>query len=171
MDARVTPGRVDHNVEHWAVERLVPNSRNARMHSKDQIKQLAEVISYFGWTYPVLVDEAGLILAGHGRRDAALLLGLTTVPVLVARGWTEDEKRAYALADNRLNELSQWDDGLLKLELEALQLSQFDLDLTGFSGDALDAALLTEGLEPDDGERGKLLELVNIIDRRAQAQG
>jgi len=154
---------VHHQVEQWPIESLRPNPRNPRMHDAEQIAQLAAVIRHFGWTYPVLVDEDGLILAGHGRREAALLLKLKVVPVLVARGWSEDQKRAYAIADNRLNELSTWNDELLRLELGELRSAQFDLGLTGFSGDALDAALrATDTENPDDADRGKLLELVNI---------
>jgi hypothetical protein len=153
---------VQHEIEHWPIERLRPNPRNPRIHEPEQIEQLAQVIRHFGWTYPVLVDEDGLILAGHGRREAAMLLGLAAVPVLVARGWSEDQKRAYALADNRLNELSRWNDELLRLELGSLQSAQFDLGLTGFTGDALEAALRNPDADPDDADRGTLLQLVNI---------
>src|SRR5262245_15104342 len=120
---------VKHDIEQWPIERLRPNPRNPRIHDTEQVQQLAAVIRHFGWTYPILVDEDGLILAGHGRREAALLLGLKVAPVLVARGWSEDQKRAYAIADNRLNELSKWNDELLRLELGELKGGgQFDLN-------------------------------------------
>lgn len=154
---------VQHKIEQWPIEKLVPNPRNPRVHDPEQVQQLAQVMRHFGWTYPILVDEDGLILAGHGRREAAMLLEIKIVPVLVARGWSDEQKIAYAIADNRLNELSKWNDELLRLELGTLQSAQFDLGLTGFTGEALDLALrATDPEDPDDADRGKLLELVNI---------
>jgi ParB/RepB/Spo0J family partition protein len=85
-----------------AVRRLRPNKRNARTHSKKQIRQLADVIRQFGWTYPILVDEDSSIICGHGRWEAAKELGLKEVPVLVRGGLSDAEKRALALADNKI---------------------------------------------------------------------
>jgi ParB-like chromosome segregation protein Spo0J len=82
-------------VERWPVAKLVPNARNARTHSDGQIAQLAASIEEWGWTIPVLVDEAGLIIAGHGRILAAYRLGIEDVPVMVAAGWSDAKKRAY----------------------------------------------------------------------------
>jgi ParB-like chromosome segregation protein Spo0J len=80
----------------------VPNARNARTHSDEQVTQLAASIEEWGWTIPVLVDEAGGIIAGHGRVMAAHRLDLEDVPVMVAAGWSDAKKRAYMLADNQL---------------------------------------------------------------------
>src|ERR1700730_690589 len=91
----------DH-VERRSIERLVPYERNARAHSEEQIAQLAAGMHEWGFTVPVLIDEGGMLLAGHARVMAARKLGLQEVPVIVARGWTELQKRAYVLADNRL---------------------------------------------------------------------
>src|SRR5215207_1058634 len=90
------------------VARLRPYARNARTHSKKQIRQIADSIERFGFTNPVLVDEAGTILAGHGRLAAAKLLGLSTVPTLQISHLSATEKRAYVLADNRLAEKAGW---------------------------------------------------------------
>jgi ParB-like nuclease domain len=111
---------------------LIPNAQNARRHSAEQVEQLARLITEFGWTMPVLVDEADGIIAGHGRVLAAQRLGLTEVPVIVARGWSEAQKRAYRLADNRAAELSTWDADLLSAELLAVVDLGFDIALTGF---------------------------------------
>jgi DNA modification methylase len=139
-------------VERRAVSTLVPYARNARTHSPTQIDQLARLITAYGWTNPILVDEASGIIAGHGRVMAAQQLGLADVPVMVARGWTDAQRRAYVLADNASAAQAGWDDDVLKLELADLQLEGFDLDLTGFRDDQL-AFLMdtTEGLtDPDE---------------------
>src|SRR3954469_5755 len=104
-------------VERWSLGRLVPYARNARTHSEAQVAQIAGSIREWGWTVPVLVDETGMLIAGHGRVLAARKLGLTDIPVMVARGWTEAQKRAYVLADNKLALNAGWDVELLKVEL------------------------------------------------------
>jgi hypothetical protein len=88
-----------------SVASLVPSARNARTHSPQQVAQLAASIREWGWTTPILVDEQGVIIAGHGRVLAAQQLGLVEVPVMVARGWSEAQKRSYLLADNQLARL------------------------------------------------------------------
>lgn len=141
----------DH-VERWAVERLTPYARNARTHSDAQVAQIAASITEWGWTVPVLVDEAGGLIAGHGRVLAAQRLGLAEVPVMVARGWTEPQKRAYVLADNKLALNAGWDAEMLRVELSDLQGMGADLSLIGFSDTELAGILdTTEGLtDPDD---------------------
>lgn len=120
-------------IERWPLSRLKPYGRNPRAHSDQQIEQLAAAITEFGWTMPVLVDEAGMVLAGAGRIEAARKLGLPDAPVIIARGWSEAQKRGYIIADNRLGELSRWDDALLAIELDELALGGFDLELLGMS--------------------------------------
>jgi DNA modification methylase len=139
-------------VERRPVASLVPYAKNARTHSPTQIDHLARLIAAYGWTNPVLVDEASGIIAGHGRIMAAQKLGLADVPVMVARGWSKAQVRAYVLADNASAAQAGWDDDLLKLELGDLKLEGFDLDLTGFRDDQLAFLLdVTEGLtDPDD---------------------
>lgn len=114
--------------------------------------QIAASIREWGWTVPVLVDEEGTIIAGHGRVLAAQSLGLVEVPVMVATGWTEAQRRAYVLADNRLALNAGWDTELLKLELADLKAADFDMELMGFSEDELAEALAekSEGLTDED---------------------
>ena len=131
-------------VERRDVASLVPYAKNARTHSAAQVAAIAASIREWGWTVPVLVDEAGGIIAGHGRILAAQKLGITQVPVMVATGWSEAQKRAYVIADNKLALNAGWDDELLKLELGDLRDLDFDLSLTGFDDDELAALTLTE---------------------------
>src|SRR5690242_8004461 len=97
-------------IEQREVGALRPYERNPRKHSREQLHQIAAAIQEWGWTMPVLVDEDNGIIAGHGRVEGAKLIGVTTVPVIVARGWSDEQKRAYVIADNRLSETSTWDD-------------------------------------------------------------
>lgn len=120
-------------VERRALESLVPYARNARTHSDAQIAQIAASMREWGWTNPVLIDEAGGIIAGHGRVLAAKSLGLAEVPVMIAEGWSEAQKRAYVLADNQLALNAGWDMDLLPSELKGLQEWGFDLSLVGFT--------------------------------------
>src|SRR3954451_18436195 len=140
-------------VERWSLDRLVPYARNARTHSDAQVAQIAASVREWGWTVPVLVDETGMLIAGHGRVLAARKLGLPEVPVMVARGWSEAQKRAYVVADNKLALNAGWDEDLLRIELSDLQEMGADLELIGFAHDELAALLAdkTSGLtDPDD---------------------
>jgi hypothetical protein len=120
-------------VERWDITRLVPYARNSRTHSDEQIGQIAASIKEWGWTTPVLVDEDGSIIAGHGRTLAAQRLKMTEIPVMVASGWSDAKKRAYIIADNKLAMNAGWDESMLALELGELKDLGFDLELTGFS--------------------------------------
>jgi DNA modification methylase len=126
------PPRLPETVEHWPLDRVIPYARNARTHSDDQVAQIAASIVEFGWLNPVLVDDAGNVIAGHGRLLAARKLGLETVPIIRASHLTPAQVRAYRLADNRLAELSGWDKELLAAELEALRDEDVALTLLGF---------------------------------------
>jgi len=134
-------------IEHWPLDKLLPYVRNARQHSEDQIAQIAASIAEFGFVNPILTGADGVLVAGHGRLAAAHKLGLATVPVVVLDHLTPTQRRALVLADNRLAELSTWDNDLLRIELEALQDDGFDLDLTGFDADALADLLAGEEQE------------------------
>lgn len=137
-----------------ALDSLVPYARNARTHSAAQVAQLRASIREFGFTNPLLVDEAGGIIAGHGRLEAARAEGMAEVPCIVLAGLTEAHKRALVLADNKLALNAGWDDELLRVELLELRDGGFDVDLTGFSADEVDALLnptVADGLtDPDD---------------------
>jgi hypothetical protein len=121
--------------ERRSVDSLIPYARNSRVHSNDQVKQIASSIKEWGFTNPVLIEPDGGIIAGHGRVMAAKLLGLSEVPCVIAEGWTEPQKRAYVIADNKLAEQGSWDQELLSLELKDIELSGFDMDLIGFDGE------------------------------------
>ena len=123
------------NIEQIALGDLKPWAKNARTHSKKQIRQIADSIEAFGFTNPVLIDEHRTILAGHGRVEAAKIIGLRQVPCVRLDHMTPDEKRAYVLADNKLALNAGWDEDLLAAELGALLSTDldFDVSLTGFS--------------------------------------
>lgn len=127
-------------IELWDISKLRPYQKNPRTHSPDQIGQLAASIAEFGFTNPVLVDSDQGIIAGHGRLEAAKTLGLKQVPVVVLDHLSEDQRRAYIIADNKLALNAGWDSALLAEEMDALRAADFDLSLTGFS-DAELAAL------------------------------
>ena len=145
-------------VERWKIEKLVPYARNARTHSDEQVGQIAASIKEWGWTTPILVDEDGSIIAGHGRTLAAQRLQMTEVPVMVAKGWSNAKKRAYVLADNKLAMNAGWDNEMLALELGEIGDLGFDLDLTGFTADEI-AALTPEQIEPGLTDEDEVPEL------------
>ena len=133
------------------ITELVPDPRNARTHPKKQITQIMQSIRAFGFTNPILADEVGNIVAGHGRLRAAKEMGLTEVPVIVLAGLSDAQKKALRLADNKIALNAGWDVEILKLELADLSLPEVDIDLslTGFSPGEIDV-VLTESEDPDD---------------------
>lgn len=139
-------------VERWSIDKLLPYARNSRTHSPAQVAQIAASIKEFGWTIPVLVDEGGMIIAGHGRVLAARKLGLTEVPVMVAIGWSEAKKRAYVIADNKLALNAGWDQDMLIQELGDIMSDGFDLQIVGFNEAEL--AALLGGSGPMGAETG-----------------
>lgn len=132
---------------------LLPYAMNSRTHSDDQVAQIAASIKEFGFTNPILIDDAAGIIAGHGRLMAAKRLNLTEVPTITLEGLTEAQKKAYVIADNKLALNAGWDTEALTAELRRLQELDFDLDLIGFDSDEL-AQLLepeqVEGLTDED---------------------
>tara|TARA_R110002049_G_scaffold295840_1_gene483501 strand:- start:345 stop:1646 length:1302 start_codon:yes stop_codon:yes gene_type:complete len=138
------------NIERIAIRELTPWTQNARTHSKKQVRQIADSIEAFGFTNPVLIDERRTILAGHGRVEAAKLLGMTEVPCLRLDHMSGTEKRAYVLADNKLALNAGWDEDLLAAELGALMGDDldFDIGITGFSISEIDS--LMEVVEPEE---------------------
>ena len=138
-------------VEQRSIDALIPYARNARLHDDSHVAQIAASLREWGWTFPVLVDEQDGIIAGHGRVLAARKLGYTEAPVIVARGWSEEKKRAYILADNKLALNSRWDQAMLAGELADLK-DVFALDLAGFTEDELDK-LLKGASPPSDFEQ------------------
>jgi DNA modification methylase len=128
---------------------LTPYSRNPRVHSKAQIRQIARSIEQFGWTLPILIDTDGGIIAGHARLEAAKLLGLDQVPTLCLEGLSEGQKRAYVIADNRLAECARWDLDLLGQELQVLSEVDLDFDLSVIGFETAEIDLLIDGVAPE----------------------
>jgi len=123
------------------ISELKPYPRNARTHTRKQAKQIAAAIQEFGFTNPVLIDENDQIIAGHGRVQAAKLLGLAEVPTVQIGHLSATQKRAYILADNRLAENAGWDLEILAVELQDLQADGFEVELTGFETPYIDVIL------------------------------
>jgi DNA modification methylase len=146
-------------IEVWSIDRLRPYERNPRTHGDEQVDQIAASMVEFGWTNPVLVDEQGGILAGHGRLLAARKLGLAEVPVIRFEHLSEAQKRAYLLADNQLALQAGWSEELLAQELAWLRDERFDLDLVGFDASELERLLALADGEPDsDGAEDEVPE-------------
>lgn len=135
-------------IEYRKVSNLLPYARNARTHSDTQVSQLAASIKEFGFNNPVAVDGEGMILCGHGRVMAAQKLGMTEVPTVCLSHLSDTQKKAYILADNKLALNAGWDNDMLKVELEDLKFSNFDLDLVGFSTEELDE-IMNQDEEPE----------------------
>ncbi|MFZ9891064.1 MAG: ParB/Srx family N-terminal domain-containing protein [Ilumatobacteraceae bacterium] len=147
-------------LEFWKLDKLKPYERNSREHSDSQIQRLADSISEFGFLNPIIVDKDAGIIAGHGRLMAARKVGLEKVPVLMADHLTEAQKRAYVIADNRLAELSTWNNEILKSELSELTELGFNTELTGFAFTPIDMP----DLDPSDsGESEKSFNISYTI--------
>jgi DNA modification methylase len=123
------------------INELKPFAKNARTHSARQLKQIAKSIERFGFTNPILISDANEIVAGHGRVEAAKLLGLNSVPTIALSHLSDAERRAYVLADNKLALNAGWDRDLLAIELQTLVELDFDVELTGFSLAEVDFAI------------------------------
>lgn len=118
-----------------ALSKLKPYERNAKKHPQEQIEKIKNSIQEFGFISPCLIDKKNNIIAGHGRVEAAKLLGMDAVPCVYIEGLTEEQRRAYILADNKLTELGGWDMTTVSDELQSLVDTGFDINLTGFDID------------------------------------
>ena len=166
----ITHGGIDflaEQVERWPIAKVRANKRNAKKHPASQVQQIANSIKQWGWTMPLVIAESGELQAGEGRWLAAKQLGLSEVPVIVARGWSPAKLRAYVLADNKLSENGSWDAELLTMELGALQQQGFDLALTGFSAAQI-KRLLPRELAPD--VNGVESQFQVVVECRSEAQ-
>jgi ParB-like chromosome segregation protein Spo0J len=128
-------------IEQTPIHALKPQDRNARTHSKRQIRQIADWMKRFGFTNPILTDDSLQIIAGHGRHEAAKLLGMTTVPSIRLSHMSEIEKRAYIIADNEIALKAGWDREILAIELQGLIDLGFEVELTGFEPAEIDLIL------------------------------
>lgn len=124
---------------------IIPYANNQKQHPQQQVDKIAASIAKFGFNQPIVIDKNKVIIAGHGRYQAALKLGLQTVPVKQV-DLDEHQAMAYRIADNKTNE-SDWDEEMLKIDLSSLELANFDLSLTGFDNDELDKYLPKESAE------------------------
>jgi ParB-like chromosome segregation protein Spo0J len=149
---------------------LKPYERNARQHSPRQISQLQKMIQQFGWTMPILIDADRNILAGHGRLEAAIGLGMPKVPCLTAAGWTPEMCRAYIIADNKVAQNSTWDQETLTAELTVLKEWKIDLGDLGF--ESVELKRLFGEYVPKDENTGigtdRLLVIVEVETEEAQ---
>src|SRR5262245_13120134 len=143
-----------HKIKLVATDALKPHPRNVRTHSKKQIRQIANSISAFGFTVPVLIDENSVLIAGHGRREAAKLLGLSKIPTIQIEGLSEAKKRALLLADNKIADNAGWDRKRLAIELpeltDLLIDEDLDISITGFEPVEIDQ--LTSDFEEDSSD-------------------
>ena len=151
MDLAFAPRQI----EFWPIERLRPYARNAKMHGADQVARIAASMARFGWTVPCMVGDDGELIAGHGRVLAATELGLAEVPVIRLGHLDEAERRAYRIADNKLTELGDWDEDMLRDEVAGLLADDFDLSLLGFAEDELEALLQDPDLAEDGAAEGE----------------
>lgn len=119
-------------IERRSVAELVSYPDNPRLHSESQVEEISNSMQEWGWTVPVLIDEENGIIAGHGRVMAARKLGIIDVPVMVARGWSSAQKRAYVIADNQIPQSATWDNKLLRMHFTQLAKVDYPLQLTGF---------------------------------------
>ena len=153
-------------VAYLPVSVLAAYSHNARTHAKHQIRQIAASIKAFGFTNPVLIDHNNTIIAGHGRVEAAKLLGMEQVPTIRLDNLTDDQLRAYVLADNRLAERAGWDRGILAIELQHLMAVDCDLDITitGFEIPEIDLILQEASAgKPDEDDLFQIDETGQVV--------
>ena len=139
-------------IEYKKIKELIPYCNNSRTHSDEQVLQIASSIKEFGFTNPVLIDDQGGIIAGHGRTMAAQKLKMDEVPTITLVGLSDAQRKAYVIADNKLALNAEWDFDLLKIEIESLQEDDFKLDLLGFDVDELNGILGFDDIAEEDEE-------------------
>jgi len=128
-------------IEYVSIKAINPYTKNARLHSEEQIENIMESITKFGFNNPILIDEKNIIIAGHGRYAAAKKLELSKIPIIVLSHLTEMQKKAYILADNKIALNATWEYDLLAEEIKKLDADDFDLDVIGFSDQELEGLL------------------------------
>lgn len=143
-------------IEYRAIESLSTYAGNARVHTRPQIKKIATSLRTFGWTNPLIVDQDGMVLCGHGRLEAAKLIGLRVVPVIMLDHLSEAERKAYIIADNAIAEQASWSKTMLRNELRGLAELGYELELTGFDTLRIDSLL---SLDDDTGEPDEVVPL------------
>ena len=159
-----------HNIEYLKLDKLSAYETNSRTHSDDQIDQIAASITEFGFTNPILIDENNVIIAGHGRLEAAKQLKLDEAPCLRLSHLSEAQKKAYVIADNKLALNAGWDDELLKSEIEALQMMDFDIDLLGFDASEIQFNELDYSVLDDEDVSDKLSDMAGGVKKAIQIE-
>lgn len=143
------------NFQIVSLDKLKPYEKNARKHSPEQIEKIAASIREFGFLNPVVIDGKNRVLAGHGRIEAAKLANLNAIPVVRVEHLSEKQMQAYIIADNRLAEISGWDENMLKMELADIAKAEYNLEIgfstsiTGYETAVIDS-LLSEAVEEDN---------------------
>lgn len=155
-------------IEYISILQIAPYVKNARTHSEEQISQIVDSIREFGFTNPILIDQHNELIAGHGRLEAAKIVGLETVPAVRLSDLTEQQVKALRIVDNQLALNAGWDLDLLAAEIVELEADDFNLDLLGFDDDFLAGLLPDEmDIDPDrdqpDPEINDAQEKVSII--------
>lgn len=172
---------MDFKVESWDVEKLIPYENNVKIHDEKQVKKIAESIKQFGWDQPIVVDKDGVIIKGHGRRLAALKLGLKTVPVLVRSDLTPDEVNAARVADNRVamgdidTELLQKELSLIDFDFSGIfdkkELAFMEVDLTEINPESVEVDIVAEMERQSDAMSENIREVEDSDVRIADALG
>ncbi len=158
------------NIEVWEIGRIKPYDSNAMVHGLGQVQELAESINRFGFNIPLAVQEDGTLIAGHGRLEAAIMLGLEAVPVVVLGHLSENEARAYRIADNRIARNSTFDMRALEMELAGLLENDVDISGIGFTAGELEGLLAGEPILPEP-SAGGYWEGVNYATSDLAGQG
>lgn len=135
---------MDLKIEIVDIQQIRPYTNNAKEHSEKQIAQIAESIRQFGFNNPVLIDEVGEIIAGHGRYLAAKQLNMENIPTITLSHLNDEQKRLYRIADNKLTELGKWDISLLQMEFKELENLNLDLEITGFETEEIDNFIINK---------------------------
>lgn len=172
---------MDFKVEAWDVEKLIPYENNVKIHDEKQVKKIAESIKQFGWDQPIVVDKDGVIIKGHGRRLAALKLGLKTVPVLVRSDLTPDQVNAARVADNRVamgdidTEMLQRELSMIDFDFEGIfdkkELAFMDVDLTEINPESVEVDIVAEMERQSDAMSENIREVEDSDVRIADALG
>lgn len=181
LDREVIERIASEQIRLLPVSELRAANRNPRTHPEAQLKTIEGSIRQFGWTNPLLIDEAGVLIAGHGRLEAAVRMGLDRVPTIILRGLSEDQKQAYLIADNQIALGSGWDSKMLAEMLLNLNESGFASSSLGFSNSeltklfdhakGLDSTLYTRKIEtPDYKPKGETPKVSDLVDRTKQAE-
>jgi DNA modification methylase len=154
-------------ITYQRIEKIKNNPCNSRTHSKRQIRQIADSITEFGFTNPVLLDRSNTVIAGHGRVAAGKLLGMSEVPTIRLENLSPDQARAYVIADNRLAEKAGWDTSILAIELQNLLTidSNFDVTITGFEIPEIDMLLTAPDSKPDPDDDFEVTEMLGAVTR------